>query len=1087
MMRIKQEIIPFSSITCISLGFVLVLMMSFKAEGHFKENRSSVIIPVQEIAISGKVTSSDGIGIPGVTIQVKGTTIRRTTSQDGSYSITIPKTGSTLVFSYIGMKTQERVITNQKVVNISLETEATSLENVVVVGYGAVKKPDLTGSVAQVDMKDLLEAPVASFDEALAGRVAGVQVSSSDGQPGGRMEIVVRGANSLTQSTSPLYVIDGFPIEDPDNAAINPEEIESINILKDASATAIYGSRGANGVIIIQTKKGKIGKPVIAVNTSLGFQQVQKTMEMMTPWEFVNLQMEVHPTNTMKIYTPRDIDSTSSIGEFYNADGRTLEDYRNVKGTDWQDLIFKQSPMQNHNISIRGGNSLTKYSLSGSLFDQQGIILNTGSKRTQGRITIDQTISKKLKAGITANYSENIRFGQPVNQGAGGTFTSYLLYQAWAYRPVSGNSALNLEDVQDDDAEYVNPSDLRFNPKVTSENDFTRSQTTNFSSNLYVEYDIFKNLKLRSTGAISNTQVDAGRFYNSNTPQGSPRNNGLARQINGSSTYTESNIWSNENTLTYNTTIMKNHKVDIMGGLSFQEDLAESYGFAAQKIPKQYEPLGINGLGYGEVYSTSPVTGASAGLASLFGRLNYNYKSKYLLTATFRADGSSKFYANNRWGYFPSGAFAWNMQKEGFMSWIKPISEAKFRVSYGETGNNRIGMYEYLSVLTNSIANTYPFDNDLAPSGGIAISKLGNQELKWETTKQFNVGYDLGLFKNRISLTFDYYKKTTRDLLLFADMPSETGYTRSYKNIGSIMNEGLEFTLNTTNVRTKNFTWRSNFNISFNENKILALTRNQASMFSQMTVAQNTSDLYLARVGYPAGMFYGYIFDGIYQVEDFDFTEIGGYSLKGVFPDYGANRANIQPGHIKYRDINEDGLLDGKDRTIIGRGQPLHTGGFSNNFSYKGFYLNVFLQWSYGNDVFNANRMMFDGNAINIYNVNQYASAADRWTPENRSNILFKQGGQGPAGNFSDRVIEDASYLRLKTVSLNYSIPKRLITPMYLTNLSFRVSAQNLLTLTNYSGMDPEVSVRHSVLTPGYDYSPYPQARTITFGLNATF
>jgi TonB-linked SusC/RagA family outer membrane protein len=1059
----------------IATCFVLVFTASFNAAANLKN------MPSQQIVVTGKVTDQDGIGIPGVTVQVKGTTNTRTTNESGSYSISIPKSGSTLVFTYIGFKTESRLITDQKVANIKLISESTTLDDVVVIGYGSVKRTDLTGSVGRVDMKDIMEAPVGSIEEALAGRVAGVQVSSSDGQPGSRMNIVIRGANSLTQSNAPLYVIDGFPIEDPDIAAINPEDIESYDILKDASATGIYGSRGANGVIVIETKKGKIGKPVINFSTSFGFQQVQKKMKMMSPWDFVNLQNEISPTRTKEIYTRGALDPLNPL---YDPNGRTsLEDYRNMKGTDWQDIIFRNALMQSHNVSIRGGNSKTKYSLSGSLFDQQGIISNSGSKRAQGRVTIDQTISKKLRGGITANYSENVRYGQPVNAGGGGTFTSYLLYQAWAYRPVAGTIGLNLEEVDNDDAEYVNPSDLRFSPKVTAENDYTLLNSTNFSSNAYLEYDILKNLKLKITGALSNTLSESKRFYNSQTPQGSPRNNGLARQVNGSYNYSEPTLWSNENYLTYNATIKKHHKLNIVAGLSYQENLNENFGFSSERIAQEY--LGMYGLETGKLYGK--IAGANEfGLTSVFGRAEYNYKSKYLVTATMRFDGSSKFVLGNKWSRFPSGAVAWNMKNENFLAGTDWLSESKLRIGYGVTGNNRIGSYEFYPEMTYAVGTTYPFNNNGTPPGGIVPSKVGNTSLKWESTEQMNIGYDFGMFKNRLSLTVDYYRKKTNDLLLNAELPSATGFLRTYKNIGAIGNNGLEFTLSTTNIQSKTFTWRSSFNIAFNENKILGLTRNQESLFSLMTVGQNSANLYVSRIGYPAGMFYGFIFDGIYQVEDFDQSSSGKYTLKSQLPTNGSSREDIQPGHIKYKDLNEDGVVDTKDMSIIGRGQPLHTGGFSNNFSYKGFYLNVFLQWSYGNDIFNANRMMFDGNYINLYNVNQYASANERWTEQNRSNTLFKVGGQGPAGNFSDRVIEDGSYLRLKTVSLAYTIPSSFTKRLKVNKISFRVAAQNLLTFTKYTGMDPEVSVRHSVLTPGLDYSPYPQARTITFGLNVT-
>ena len=477
--------------------------------------------------------------------------------------------------------------------------------------------------------------------------------------------------------------------------------------------------------------------------------------------------------------------------------------------------------------------------------------------------------------------------------------------------------------------------------------------------------------------------------------------------------------------------------------------------------------------------------GGENALLSYFGRFDYNYKSTYMLTATYRADGSSKFSKDNRWGYFPSIAIAWNMKNEKFLKNIKEMSMSKLRLSYGHTGNNRVGNYDYLRQMALPIGSSYSFNN-ATPTQGIIPSRIGNTNLKWETTKQTNIGYDLGFFRNKIELTIDLYRKITEDLLLNADIPASTGHNRAFKNIGSISNQGLELTLKTINISTPKFSWTSNLNISFNENKIIALTRNQDKLFTNVTVVQNTSPLYVSRIGYPAGMFYGFIFDGIYQLEDFDNPSEGVYVLKSHLPDNGNQRNTLKPGYIKYKDLNNDGTINSQDMTVIGRGQPLHYGGFTNNFYYNGFSLNVFFQWSYGNKIYNANRMMFDGNSIGITGVNQYATYKDRWTPENRSDLYFTPTGYGPAGYQSTRVLEDGSYLRLKTLSLNYQVPKKITERLQVSNLTFRLAFQNLLTWTRYSGMDPEVSVLNQILSPGFDYSAYPQARTTTFGINIT-
>lgn len=1013
----------------------------------------------------GTVTdATTGDPIPGVSIKLKRNNAVVATDANGKYGLRVGN-ADYLIFSYVGYESRTLLVGDKTTLNVLLKPVYNALNEVVVIGYGSVKKSDLTGSVGQVNMDDLTKAPVASFAEALAGRIAGVQVSSSDGQPGVGMDIVIRGANSLTQSNSPLYVIDGFPIEEPDNAALNPDDILSINILKDASATAIYGSRGANGVIIIETKKGKIGKPLVALSSSFGFQQPLKKIEMMNAYEFVKLQKEISAVNAEANY-------------FQN--GRDLEFYRTAESIDWQDKVIKQSPMQIHNISLRGGNTQTRYAISGSVFDQEGIILNTGSKRYQGRIAVDQTISKKIKVGLTANYSQITRSGQLVAAGGNANFTAYMMYRTWAYRPTTGTD-VRLEDY-DDDPDNTNVSDIRINPVVSSLNDYTHTGTTDFMANAYLQYDILKDLSLKVTGTASSRKSKLDRFFNSKTPQGSPLNRFNSLGVNGSVRYSDNDVWSNENILTYNKAFNKDHKLTVMGGFSIQSTSSNSYGYSAQRLPN--EALGMPGLDEGTPFGGVANESDNA-LMSFYGRAEYNYKSKYLLTATYRADGSSKFYMANRWGYFPSAAAAWNMHNESFMKALPMISNSKLRLSYGVTGNNRIGDFDYFSNLALPMGNSYSFNNG-TPTQSIVLSKLGNPKLKWESTQQTNIGYDLGLFKNKIELTVEVYRKTTKDLLLNADMPASSGYAKAFKNIGSIRNDGMEFSLNTVNISNKNFSWSSNFNIAFNRNKVLALARNQERMFSTVRVGQDSPQLYVSEIGKPAGLFYGRIFDGVYQFEDFDSPSPGMYVLKKGIPGNGQT-VPIQPGHIKYRDINGDGTVDDADMTVIGSGQPLHTGGFLNNLGYKGFSLNVFLQWSYGNQIYNANRMMLDGNYLGLANTNQYASYINRWSPENPTNANFKPGGHGPAGAQSTRVLEDGSYLRFKTVSLGYSIPSKYIKRFYLSNLSLVVSAQNLYTFTKYSGMDPEVSVLNSVLTPGFDYSAYPQARTLNFALKASF
>lgn len=1018
------------------------------------------------IVIKGKVLDEEGLPLPGVTIKSKNEATVTSTDLNGNYSISVANKTAVLVFSFVGYANKEEVVGERTIINVTLVPTPNRLNEVVVVGYGAVRKRDLTGAVGQVTMTDLQKAPVKSFDEALAGRLAGVQVNSSDGQPGSSFNIVIRGQNSLTQDNSPLYVIDGFPIESSNNNNINPADIESIEVLKDASATAIYGSRGANGVVIINTKSGKKGDSKIDYNGNYGFQKNINTIDLLSPYEFVRLQAELSPATAASLY----LDSV----------GRKLEDYKSVAGINWQDQLFRKAPMQQHSLAISGGSDNTQYYISGSLNDEQGTIINTGFKRYQGKITLNQKINDKLKIYTNINYSNYSANGTVPTDGTNSA-TNNLLYSTWGYRPVSGRG-LDLTDVLfDPDVDGSN--DYRINPIISSNNEIRVSTVNNLIFNTFAQYNINKWLTLKISGGLTSNLRRNDRFYNSLTYYGNPNTAGGVNGVNGSVIYGEGNRWLNENTLTYRRILNKVHDLNILGGITFQQDKSQTYGAAAIQVPN--ESLGLSGLDEGVPQTITAISSLNR-LNSFLTRVNYNYKSKYLFTASFRADGSSKFTKGNRWGYFPSGSFAWRMSSENFMKNIKFIYDAKLRVGYGVTGNNRVGDFDYLSVLGQPTGSPYAFNN-IINLGAIPIS-LGNANLKWETTSQGNIGYDLGLLNDRINLTVDVYRKTTFDLLLDADLPYTSGYSTVFKNIGKVRNQGVEFTLNTTNIKSKNFNWTSSFNISFNKTKVLELSDNQESLTRSVGWDNSFSStpLYLTKVGGPMGQFYGFVFDGIYQLTDFDVSSSGAYTLKGNIVDNGNARNSIQPGDVKYKDINGDGLVNAKDQTIIGRGLPIHTGGISNNFSYKRFDLNVFLQWSYGNDVYNANRMVFEGNSLAKVNLNQFAEYANRWTPTNPSNTITRVRGEGPKV-YSSRVIEDGSYLRLKTVSLGYNFDEKILKKIKIKNLRVFASAQNLLTITNYSGMDPEVSVRNSALTPGFDYSAYPRARTIVFGLNTSF
>ncbi len=1027
-------------------------------------------LPPPMIAISGTVKNDKGSLMEGVSVKVKNTSVNAITNNEGKYSIKVPDNKSILIFSFVGYKTVERGIGSTRVINVVLNEEVSELNDVVVVGYGTQKRKDLTGAIAKVNMEDMNKAAVRSFDEALAGRVAGVQVSSQDGQPGSQVNIVIRGNNSVTQDNSPLYVIDGFPIEGYNNNLLSPNEIESIEILKDASATAIYGARGANGVIMITTKKGKEGPPVVSYDAFYGLQSRMKKIALLSPYDFASLQTEVLglPAFTALYLTPNN---------------RTLEDYKKLKSFDWQDMLNRTAPMYNHFISVAGGSKQTKYSMSGSISGQDGIIIASSYSRYQGRVSIDQTISDKIKTGVNISYSSVLQKGTPPSSTFSAA-TSNLLYQAWGFRPITGR---DYEDFADNlyDPDIPSSSNYIVNPVATAQNELRNNTTNNVVINAYLDYQINSKLKFKTTAGINNIFLSREAFNNSNTNSGGP-NSVFKQGVNGSISTLSTNNWLNENTLTFTNKFKKVHDLSIVVGITAAGTKLRSYAFSANQIPN--ESLGINGLREGVPLNNQIATSESV-IASYLARVNYNYKSKYLVTITHRVDGSSRFSQENKYSHFPSGSFAWRLSNEPFMKNIKLVSDAKIRLGFGFTGNNRISDFAYLAQLSSPIGSVYPFDNNPTTNIGANRTTVGNPDLKWETTEQTNAGLDVSFFKNRIQLTVDIYKKVTKDLLLNAQLPGSTGFLTAFKNIGKVRNQGLEITLNTTNIDAKNFKWYSSFNIAFNEGRVLQLSQNQDALPVSVRWDQNYSGLtpYMAKINQPMSSFYGLISDGVYQYNDFNIlTGTNGvkYVLKDEITSNGNSRANIQPGDIRYKDLNEDKTIDARDYTIIGRGLPVHIGGFSNNFKYKNFDLNIFFQWSVGNDILNANRYVFESGYRQ--HLNQYATYANRWSPTNQNSDLPRYSVPGNY-QYASRVIEDGSYLRLKTVAFGYNLPVGILKMMKLKNLRLSLSAQNLYTWTKYSGLDPEVSVRNSALTQGFDFSAYPRARVVSLNVNVRF
>ena len=1037
-------------------------------------------INAQNISVKGTVTDAEGAVI-GASVVVKGTTNGTITDFDGNFELNNVPAKGILQISFVGYQTAEIQVKGQTQFNVKLKEDAQMLQDVevVAVGYGDVKRRDLTGSIAKADMDDLTKTPVSNVAEALGGRVAGVQVSSNDGGLGDNFNITIRGAGSLSQSTEPLYVIDGFPSEASGMSALNPNDIESIDFLKDASSTAIYGSRGANGVVIITTKKGSQGKVSVTYNGNLTISSVLNRMELMNGYDFVNLQKEIMDGVTTEV----DGEILPLFDHYYLKDGLTVEDYRRLPSFDWQDEVYRTAVSHNHHVSMQGGTSDLKYSASLSYSDKQGVIIASDLKKYQGRFNLSQNF-KNFKITANASYSSNVQNGaNPASSGS--SASNALMYSIWAYRPVSPSGSDMMEELYDEDIDMTN--DYRFNPVLSARNELRRNTTNQLNANFAIEWEIIKNLKLKSSAGYIGRDYKREEFNGTKTKTGNSHpSNSQSKGINARLQTTENRSYLNENTLSY-VFHKKKHNFNALLGTTFQKNSSNYLSIITEHITN--ESFGMAGLDKG----AAPVIATSIGentLMSYLGRFNYNYASKYYLTASMRADGSSKFAKGNRWGYFPSGSIAWAFSREKFIeekaSWL---SNGKLRFSWGLTGNNRIGDFDYLSQLvTDNNLYKYPWDGNF--NLGYVMNKMANDKLKWETTEQYDWGLDLGFLNGKINLTMDFYIKNTRDLLLNADVPASSGYSKAMLNIGKLRNKGFELSLETTNIKNDKFTWTSNFNIAFNSNKIVALNDGQDHMLTKVTWDNqfNNVPAYISAVGKSAGQMYGFIYEGTYKYDDFNTTVddkgVTHYTLKEGIPYLGTK--DCQPGDPKYRNLNDDNVITDADRTAIGKGQPVHTGGFTNNFTYKGWDLNVFMQWSYGNDLWNANRLQFENPAMKR-NKNMFASYNNRWTPENpNSNMVRAMAPAGIAQQYSTLYIEDGSYLKLKNISLGYTFPKKMLTKTGLKSLRLYVSAENIATLTSYSGSDPEVSTRAGILNPGFDWSAYPRSFNASFGINVT-
>jgi len=1021
--------------------------------------------------VSGIITDEFGSPLPGVSVAETGTLNGVSTDFDGIYSIKV-KVGSSLTFAYLGYKSVVKGIGKEDIINIKLIPDVENLNEIVVIGYGSVKKKDLTGSVAIVKIDKLQEAPVANFDQALAGRVAGVQVSAGGGEPGGEASITIRGGNTVNGDNSPLYVLDGFIVDNFNPGIVDPSDIESMSVLKDASATAIYGVRGANGVIIITTKRAKVGKTKITYQTRFDVKEVSKTLDVLEPYDFIKLSLEINEANTIARYFSV---FDENLGNSVQVGG--LEDYKGVKGRNWQDEAFRTAYSKTHKLNISSGTDKTRFNGSINAVEDQGVLLNSEYSRLNGRFTLNHKVNDKLSTTIDVLYSSTKQDGLDTK----GTSSYSFLRNLITYNNVANKFEVyedGFDPLSDVSSEFDLINIVVWHPIVSLNNEYRRRENDQFITNLRLNYKLTPNLKLDTKASFNRQFRNTGTFNNSRTVYGRLVNK--IDGINGSIDYQTWNNFSTVNTLNYKKKF-NDHSIDALLGVTLNINKFSRTLVRSIDIPQYLEGLGINSIDGGTLNDSNDIHGSDESrVFSLLGRVNYAYKGKYLLTASIRRDGSSKFPEENRIGYFPSAAVSWNAHEESFVENLNVFSQLKFKVGYGKTGNDRIPGTARFDFLTDS--NASYFYNGQTVQGQRPTSFGANPNLFWETTEQVNLGVDFGFLNDRVSLVVEAYQKDTKDLLINSDAALSQGFSTIWTNSGHVRNRGLEISLNTINVSSKNFKWTTDFNISFNQNIIESLPESKPIFGRPNYYSRLSSNQFIVQEGESLGNMYGYVSDGVYQIDDFQNYDPNAstHTLLASQPSYKMH----QPGDEKYKDLNGDGKITGEDKTIIGNALPKHYGGLGNTFSYKNFELSTFLQWSYGNDVLNANRLVLEN--IGISGQNQLATTLNRWTPENQNTDMHRAGGQG-FEDISSRVIEDGSFIRLKTINFSYNFSKDALEKLKLSRVEIYLSAQNLITWTNYSGYDPEVSVSRSLLTPGIDYSAYPKQKTMSLGLNLSF
>ncbi len=1003
---------------------------------------SSITVPeftIEKLVreVSGRVVGENGEALPGVSILLKGTQQGTTTDAEGTFSLAVPKDEAVLVFSFVGYISEEVVVGNRRSIDVSLKVDEKSLEEVVVIGYGTQKVSQVISSISRITAENLDERPTSRVDHAMVGKLAGVQVQEISGAPGRGLSVKVRGVGSITSSTEPLYVVDGFPISSGlDN--LNPNDILSIEVLKDAAASAIYGSRASNGVVLVTTKSGKVGKPVFQLDSYYGSQHLFSKVDMLSRDEFIEFAIEER-NNSWELQGGNRNDPNNVRPAQYQIDPLWLSDPKSLPDHDWQEIITRVAPVQNYQLSASGGTESVRYYISGNYFDQKGVMIGSDYKRLSFRTNLESTINRFLTLGLNLTAASIIQ-NQPDGDGSAGpmvrTFTAPTIgineqTQKGGYNPYYA-------------AFFINP--LAIVNETTN-----KGKVRNFRANLYATVNLLKGLQFRTSLGTDNNNVIGQTFQTDNIRRGLGHLGGM--------TATSLENYLNENLLTYQVDAGR-LSVDALAGFTYQEQRTFSSSISKEGFPDDE----IKTLNMGTILSAGTSSESQWRLMSYLSRVNLSWDNKYLISGSLRRDGSSRFGGDNKWGWFPAASVGWRISEEGFLKNLDVVNELKLRASFGVTGNNNIGDYSAIGTLSNV---NYVLGTSQAVVSGFAPGSFSNRALGWERTQTLNTGLDLRIFRNRVNIAVDIYTADTKDILLSVPIPAVSGFASALMNIGEVRNSGVELQFNTVNLNGK-LKWNTGFNISHNKNRVVSLGANNAPII----VSDQGGFQFITKVGEPIGSYYAFEQAGVFKTQE----ELDKY------PHY--RTQNV--GDIRYRDVNEDGVIDEQDRTRLGSNHPRFFWGLQNSFTWNGFDLAVSMDGQWGNKLVNLLKVS-DGQSRT--NVGGYWR--DRWrSPENPGNGWVPRAAvTANLTTPSNFWMNDASFVRMRTISLGYTVSgKALLNRLALSGLRVYASIDNVFMIDDYNHNPQTGTYSNTNTKPGADFdSTYPLARTYTFGINLKF